>query len=195
MKEVESKYRAEVNTLVEKYCETIQSEEFLELTSFKEIEVYINKLKNICFRKINEFFKEQYQLLKINNIIKEETNSSQRIRNNQSSSNNSDEIDSHSGSNSNTKNGKEGKSAVSETRKSNGKLAKYAGNILKQWFNDHIDDPYPTKEEKIMLASKTNLTERQVNSLIHQSWPISNLEASFILLSKIFICEFFEPYL
>lgn len=165
MKEVEAKYRSEVTDLVEKYCKMIQDREFLKLICFKEIEVSIQKLKSICFRKINEFFREQYQLMKINKIMKEETESSGKNRN--QSSSNSEEFDSNSGSgngNGNRNNG--GKSdAMSETLKKTKKLAKYASNILKEWFNDHLEDPYPSKEEKIMLASKTNLTMRQVNPL------------------------------
>lgn len=123
-------------------------------------------MKEICFRKINEFFKEQYQLMKINKIMKEETNSPKDR--NQSSSN-SDTFDSGSGSGNGTGNGNTvtnegGKSeAMSENLKKTKKMAKYASNILKEWFTEHIEDPYPSKEEKIMLASKTNLTLRQVN--------------------------------
>lgn len=168
MKEVELKYRTEVTELVDKYCRMIQNPDFLKLICFKEIEISIKKLKNMCYRKIDEFFKEQYQLMKMNKIMKEETQNSSGKNPNQQSSSNSDTFDSNSGSGNGTgttnpgNNG--GKSeAMSENLKKTKKLAKFAANVLKEWFNDHLEDPYPSKEEKILLASKTNLTMRQVN--------------------------------
>lgn len=161
MKEVESKFRMEVTELVGRYCRMIKNSEFLKMICFKEIEISIQKLKEICFRKINEFFKEQYQLMKINKIMKEETESEGKNRNQQSSSN-SDTFDSNSGSGGNGGNNGGQSEAMSENLKKTKKLAKYASNVLKEWFNDHLEDPYPSKEQKIMLASKTNLTMRQV---------------------------------
>jgi hypothetical protein len=152
----------------------------------KEVESVTESINVVITKKINEFFKTQFELLKLNNMMRNinsptnqgqtdgspkpncedaqnpKANKNSKNKNQQSSSNNSNEIDSNSGSNSDLK--KEGKSAVSETRKGGKKLPRYASNMLKEWFCDHIDDPYPTKEEKIMLASKTNLSLRQITN-------------------------------
>jgi hypothetical protein len=168
IKEIEINYREEVSTLTEKYSDKLKSPLFNELITLKEIEIYVGKFKQICFRKTEDFFKEQYEMLKFNNIMKEETNSSGKLvgKNGQVGSSNSDEIDS-SGSNSRTKSRKNDKSNASECVRPN-RMSAYAKNILESWVEHHIDDPYPTKEEKILLASKTNLTLRQVRAFILQ---------------------------
>lgn len=162
-------------TLIEKYCKFVKTESYLQLTTMKEVEQVTLSMKMVIIQKINQFIKSHFELLKLNNLmakggsedshsnlLKESTNhdtdNAQNNSNNgknpnKSSSNNSNEIDSNSGTNSDGK--KEGQSATSETRKEGKKLPKYASNMLKEWFLGHLDDPYPTKEEKIMLASKT----------------------------------------
>jgi len=35
--------------------------------------------------------------------------------------------------------------------------------ILRSWLYDHFDHPYPTEEDKEMLAQQTKLTKSQVN--------------------------------
>ena len=52
---------------------------------------------------------------------------------------------------------------------SNGKVRKYIPKesvaILKKWLYEHIYQPYPSDEEKLTLATQTNLTEEQVKSV------------------------------
>ncbi|KAL5384489.1 hypothetical protein DPSP01_005287 [Paraphaeosphaeria sporulosa] len=47
-------------------------------------------------------------------------------------------------------------------RKRRGNLPKEATAILKKWFADHRDSPYPTEEEKLALCQKCQLTLNQV---------------------------------
>lgn len=68
----------------------------------------------------------------------------------------------YSNNSSDRKNGSGGGNSAESEGKISNKLPKYASKILKEWFCTHLDDPYPSKEEKIMLASKTNLNIRQV---------------------------------
>ena len=144
-------------------------------------------MSGIITKKIDDFFKSQFQIFKLNYLLElsnhdqyqnqrefkdfqeVDQNQKQMQQGNQnkkqSSSNNSGEIDSNSGSNSDLKK-EDGSSAVSDNPKNKEekqKLPRYASNILREWFSDHINDPYPTKGEKIMLASKTNLSLRQVS--------------------------------
>ncbi|KAL9658159.1 hypothetical protein ABK040_013071 [Willaertia magna] len=43
-------------------------------------------------------------------------------------------------------------------------LPKEARDILKNWFNEHFSNPYPTENEKKELSSSTGLTLQQVNN-------------------------------
>ncbi|KAF9732728.1 homeobox domain-containing protein [Paraphaeosphaeria minitans] len=49
-------------------------------------------------------------------------------------------------------------------RKRRGNLPKEATAILKKWFADHRDSPYPTEEEKLALCQKCQLTLNQVSN-------------------------------
>ena len=51
------------------------------------------------------------------------------------------------------------KSPVHERRK----IPKTSLNILKSWLLDHIDDPYPSNQEKRQLAQAAKLTFKQVS--------------------------------
>ena len=42
-------------------------------------------------------------------------------------------------------------------------LPKAATRILKQWLIDHFNDPYPSGEEKVALATFSGLTPNQVS--------------------------------
>eukprot|EP00954_Amorphochlora_amoebiformis_P021375 1345971-Amorphochlora_amoeboformis.AAC.1 len=50
--------------------------------------------------------------------------------------------------------------AISERRR---KLPRRAREILAQWFNDHVIDPYPTDEERDELRLKTGLSDKQIH--------------------------------
>ncbi|KAJ4299804.1 homeodomain super [Kalmusia sp. IMI 367209] len=49
-------------------------------------------------------------------------------------------------------------------RKRRGNLPKEATAILKKWFADHRDSPYPTEDEKMELMRKCGLTINQVSN-------------------------------
>lgn len=48
-------------------------------------------------------------------------------------------------------------------RKRRGNLPKEATGILKDWFNNHRESPYPSEEEKQTLCERTGLTLNQVS--------------------------------
>lgn len=49
------------------------------------------------------------------------------------------------------------------TRRRRGNLPKHVTDILRAWFQEHLDHPYPTDEDKQMLIGKTHLTISQVS--------------------------------
>eukprot|EP01112_Ceratiomyxa_fruticulosa_P020664 TRINITY_DN7119_c0_g1_i1.p1 TRINITY_DN7119_c0_g1~~TRINITY_DN7119_c0_g1_i1.p1 ORF type:complete len:404 (+),score=77.50 TRINITY_DN7119_c0_g1_i1:435-1646(+) len=51
-----------------------------------------------------------------------------------------------------------------QTKKRRRSLSKRATEILSHWFFDHINDPYPSDEEKAMLAAQCVLSLNQVNN-------------------------------
>lgn len=52
--------------------------------------------------------------------------------------------------------------SIGSGRRRRGNLPKHVTDILRTWFHDHLDHPYPTDEDKQMLISRTNLTISQV---------------------------------
>ena len=48
------------------------------------------------------------------------------------------------------------------------RLGNYRSNILQSWFDEHLDDPYPSPDEKTWLAQKAGMDMRQV-----QNWFIN----------------------
>lgn len=49
-------------------------------------------------------------------------------------------------------------------KKRRGSLPPKAVNAYRAWFNDHIDHPYPSDEEKLKLSKKTGTTVNQVTN-------------------------------
>ena len=49
-----------------------------------------------------------------------------------------------------------------KTKRRRGNLPKSTTDILKGWFHDHLDHPYPSEEEKQVLMCRTRLTMSQV---------------------------------
>ena len=49
------------------------------------------------------------------------------------------------------------------TRKRRGNLPKHVTDILKAWFQEHLDHPYPTEEDKRFLHNRTMLSIQQVS--------------------------------
>lgn len=49
------------------------------------------------------------------------------------------------------------------SRRRRGNLPKHVTDVLKAWFSDHLDHPYPSDTDKQMLIAKTHLTISQVS--------------------------------
>jgi hypothetical protein len=56
------------------------------------------------------------------------------------------------------------KSSSRDASQKRGILPKQATHIMRSWLFQHIVHPYPTEEEKKVIASQTNLTMLQVNN-------------------------------
>jgi hypothetical protein len=55
-----------------------------------------------------------------------------------------------------------GGSLGSRGKRRRGHLPKPATNILRAWFQEHLDEPYPTEQDKQTFISVTGLTMNQV---------------------------------
>jgi hypothetical protein len=51
----------------------------------------------------------------------------------------------------------------SRNKRRRGNLPKPVTDILKQWFHEHLDHPYPSEEDKQMFIARTGLTISQVS--------------------------------
>ena len=51
-----------------------------------------------------------------------------------------------------------------EHKKRRGNLPKAATNLLKKWLMDHLYHPYPTEDEKMLLANQTSLSLNQISN-------------------------------
>lgn len=115
--------------------------------------------------------------------------------NNGQGSNASTAVSSESGSNSGSSSGgsnydkvndsdaaekNKNKKAKAATFKS--KLPKKATDILKNWFLNNIQNPYPSHEAKEMLSKMTGLTRKQI-----QNWFTNSRKVLSIFLIKLFI--------
>jgi Homeobox KN domain len=56
-----------------------------------------------------------------------------------------------------------GESGEGRNRRRRGNLPKTITDILRAWFQDHLDHPYPSEEEKQMFIQQTGLTMNQVS--------------------------------
>ena len=52
----------------------------------------------------------------------------------------------------------------SKSKKRRGNLPKPVTDILRAWFHEHLDHPYPSEDDKQMLIARTGLTISQVRS-------------------------------
>lgn len=53
--------------------------------------------------------------------------------------------------------------SIHSGRRRRGNLPKHVTDILRSWFQDHLEHPYPTEDDKQMLMHKTELTIQQVS--------------------------------
>ncbi|KAK9467816.1 Homeodomain-related protein [Lipomyces arxii] len=49
-------------------------------------------------------------------------------------------------------------------KKRRGNLPKHVTDILRNWLNAHVQHPYPTEDEKLMLMQQTGLTMNQISN-------------------------------
>ncbi len=58
------------------------------------------------------------------------------------------------------------------SKRRRGNLPKQVTDILRAWFHDHLDHPYPTEEDKQMFIARTGLSISQVcNTLCYKDEP------------------------
>jgi len=51
----------------------------------------------------------------------------------------------------------------SRNKRRRGNLPKPVTDILKQWFHEHLDHPYPSEDDKQMFIARTGLSISQVS--------------------------------
>ena len=51
-------------------------------------------------------------------------------------------------------------------KKRRGNLPKWQTDFMRSWYNDHLNNPYPTDEEKHMIMRETGLTLEQVSEIV-----------------------------
>lgn len=52
----------------------------------------------------------------------------------------------------------------SKNKRRRGNLPKPVTDILRAWFHEHLDHPYPSEEDKQMFMTRTGLSISQVSS-------------------------------
>ena len=68
-----------------------------------------------------------------------------------------------------------------KSKKRRGNLPKWQTDFMRNWYNGHVNNPYPNDEEKHMIVRETGLTMEQVSYV------------SFLLGSDMTECLRFEP--
>lgn len=58
--------------------------------------------------------------------------------------------------------GAHGETMDSRNKRRRGNLPKPVTDILRTWFHDHLDHPYPSEEDKQIFIARTGLTISQV---------------------------------
>jgi hypothetical protein len=58
-----------------------------------------------------------------------------------------------------------GENIDSRGKRRRGNLPKPVTDILRAWFHEHLDHPYPTEEDKHQFMQRTGLTLNQVSDL------------------------------
>lgn len=59
-----------------------------------------------------------------------------------------------------------GHAAFGHSRRRRGNLPKEAVKVLKSWYEEHMEAPYPGEEQKFILSQKTGLELQQVSHRI-----------------------------
>ena len=154
------------------YKATLASKEYIRVSSFVDFTRSVEKLRQIALKKADNFFKETLQNTKLEAIEQQADSKEPRESdNNNNTNNNSQTLD-----NIDTLNNSEPHSVVKDTQKMAKAIAKSktktkaktrtlgqkSVKILNQWFYDHLDDPYPSRQEKTDLARMAGLKVKQV---------------------------------
>lgn len=176
--------------------------------SMKDLQIYFDQIRDVLNLRINQFINNQVEALKLNELINKEIKSppgvSSNSNSNQANSQASNETNSanyrRSPQNSNSnqlgemessnfgssfgsqemKNKADNlKTTHSEPTQSH-KFPRYASRVLNQWLLDHLEDPFPTAEEKMLLSAKTKISLRQVTNWFvnHRSRKLKTLKRS-----------------
>ncbi|KAJ9654177.1 homeodomain super [Neophaeococcomyces mojaviensis] len=65
--------------------------------------------------------------------------------------------------------------SIGSNRRRRGNLPKHVTDILRAWFHDHLEHPYPTDEDKQMLIQRTHLSIQQISNWFinarRRHWP------------------------
>ncbi len=142
----------------------------VQYITMRELQIYLEKLEKTIAKRICEFVQKQIEVLRLNQIINDEIESPQEAANTSSQSNGTSnpqtnqlqEMESNFGSTNSNELKKELNNTTNSEPSNLNKLPKFATKILHQWLCDHLEDPYPTIEEKMLLSAKTKLSLRQV---------------------------------
>ena len=70
-----------------------------------------------------------------------------------------------------------GDGSDSRSKKRRGNLPKPVTDVLRAWFHDHLDHPYPSEDDKQMLIARTGLTISQVCTTASRD---ENITGSFV---------------
>lgn len=57
-----------------------------------------------------------------------------------------------------------------KTKRRRGNLPKPVTDILRAWFHEHLDHPYPSEEDKQMFMTRTGLSISQVSAFMTRDW-------------------------
>jgi hypothetical protein len=60
-----------------------------------------------------------------------------------------------------------------KTKRRRGNLPKPVTDILRAWFHEHLDHPYPSEEDKQMFMTRTGLSISQVSMFETGDWRLS----------------------
>lgn len=167
MDELKREYKSKTQSVLRELAERTTNIEFITM---KELQLFLERLEKAIHKRVCDYVQKQIEVFRLNQIVNDEIDSPHETRGassqtqvlTQGLSNQLPDIESNLGS----VNSNELKKDINNTTNSEpanlNKLPKLATKILNQWLCDHIDDPYPTIEEKMLLAAKTKLSLRQV---------------------------------
>jgi len=140
---------------------SLASSDYSNFASFEEIRVSVLNIQELIKKNIQKFMNSQAEMLKLNQLIDSNITFESNWRNKKSKKvENENEFDSNESQNCNRRSTEGGSAETVHTKLP--RLSRFTSKLLAEWFKNHIEDPYPNFEEKVMLASKTNTSVKQV---------------------------------